>query len=807
MKQLCDHCELPIPQGVIIEEQNKSFCCHACKTVFQFIHHSKLDEYYEIKSSLNLNEKKRAQFIVRNKHLEQIDSLGFQKRFLLNGPGKTIKFYIDGMHCFACVWLLEKLQTLSTDIMEIRVNYFEKSLTLSIAESATFIETIEVIQKLGYNLYPVASDSDLEKVKKEKQHELLSRVSVAAICAGNIMICAIAVYAGADEYWKTLLERLSGAFFIPILFYSSTPILKNAFHSLKNRRYVLDIAAAFSIILGATLSYYHLLKGSGAIYFDSLGTFVFLLIGAKYILLCSNNRAAHLDTIDYRLGSDHYFKVIENSEHGIERCKISTEDIAEGDMILLQPGDTCPVDGTVWNGESYFDNSAISGESQPIKVKAGAKISSGSKNIESEILLKCSSNAMNSSMGILLDSISKSWKQSNSITGLTETLSFFLFICVVLACLGTTSFLLWSNQSEEIFPRLLAILVIACPCALGIGTPLALGFSLKSLVQKGILVKNADVLVAASKISTIFFDKTGTLTNGSQTLTAWRGERNDSLEDIIFNLESISLHPIAQSLCMSLSEKRNIPKINFVDHLEKKGKGVSGKIGTDTWSMEKFSGTEDNGDYPNATASTLKKNGATVAVLYFRDELKPESINLISKLADLQISAGILSGDRASVVNYWAQTLGLSPGHIYSNLSPQDKSDLIKNTKRAAMVGDGINDALALKESALGIAVKGSLSASLKSGDVILLENNLFKIIELIEFSRKVLNLIRRNVIWSLIYNIGGVSLAAFGFVNPLVAAVLMPISSVFVVFNISMFFYRPTATMSALSLESSYAK
>ena len=762
--------------------------------VFQFINSSELNEYYKIRASLPDAKKQRARPIASNPQLENIDDPVKQVKYLLTNSddvpqalsAKSVKFFVDGLHCFACVWILEKLPMLSEEVVAVRVNYFEKSLVLSVPNNSKFSEGVGLIQNLGYSLHPVSSNSDLEKLKSANQKKLLYRVGVAGVATGNIMLCAVAVYAGAEDSWKILLDYVSGMFFLPILFYSAIPILKNAFFSIKNKQYSLDIAAAFSIILGSSLSFFNLFHQTGDIYFDSIATFVFLLMSAKYILLRSNNIAAHLDTLDFQITPNYCFKIDSNTS---KREKVDVVEIQEGDLIALQAGEVAPIDGAVWQGESYFDNSAITGESHPVKIKKGARVSAGSRNIDSEVLIKSTSTHNSSSLSLMMDHISKGWRGKGKILNLTEKISFILFSCVIISSLATVIIVSSQGLYSEALHRLLAILVIACPCALGIGAPLALGYSLKTLVQNGIIVKDSDVLDSASKITKVFFDKTGTLTQGSLDLIDWAGERNDELENIVFNIEKYSLHPIAQSLSQHLGARRTIPSLDLINYKEDKGRGVFAEINGSIWSLEKFNG--DKPKHPHASACSLNLNGTSKAVLYFRDDLKLNSVSCIRELKSEGIQTGILSGDRKGVVDYWADRLNIPSSNVFADLSPSQKSEIIDASSNVAMVGDGINDAMALTKSDVGIAVKGSLGASLKSSGVILLDHDVRKIGYFIQFSKNVMKLIRKNIYFSMSYNLIGISLASMGYINPLAAAILMPISSLWIIFNVTWFFNR----------------
>jgi len=792
---LCDHCDLPIPDGISISNGKEAFCCHACEMVFDFIKSQNLGEYYEIREQLPDLKKQAVSKYTLSPELLELDQVLASGQPAAENPvqhspqRKYVKFYVDGLHCFACVWLLEKLAMVSDDVLDLRVNYFDRSLELSVLPNQDFRPAIELILSLGYNLHPVSSDSELQRHKQKSQKKLLYQVGVAGVVAGNIMLCAVSVYAGATGFWKQLLDGMSAVFFLAILFYSSTPIFKNAYNSLKNKQYTLDIAAAFSVILGSALSYYHLFSGTGEIYFDSLAIFVFLLLGAKYLVMRSQGRASHLDQLNLKLTPSVCMKV--DRETG-ERQQVKVSDVKEGELVALEPGMLSPFDGVVWRGQSFVDSSVVTGESEALAVAEKSKIHAGSRNVEAPLIIQCTSTEATSSLSLLLNNISRGWKAKGKILGLTEKISFVIFALVLVTGLSVSIF--WGMQGayDEGARRLLAILVIACPCALGIGAPLSLSYALKHLLERSLVVKDADVIAEAAKIERVFFDKTGTLTKGQLELVEWTGERTPKIEEILYTLELQSLHPIAQAVTTYLESRSGVRALPFEDFEEEKGVGVTATIEGQRWSFVKLQWPLSSHPLQTATACQLRCEDKSVATIYFRDEIQPEARHMIDLLKKSRIPTGILSGDRQAVVHYWAKELGIDPAMTYADLKPQEKADMLSALQHVAMVGDGINDALALSQADLGIAVKGSLGASLRSSRVVMLDAELSRIPYLLDFSKRVIRLIRRNVIFSLAYNGVGILLAAFGVINPLVAAVLMPISSLWIIFTVTHFFAEP---------------
>lgn len=796
-QKICDHCFLPIPPGVSIENQGRRFCCQACQLVYGFLQTNGLENYYSFKNNLSDFAAQQPKYLENFHWQEQsyVDDPEWQKDYLqINGQHRTIKFYVEGMHCMACLWLLEKLPQLDEKILEARVNFFNKSLTVTINKDAKFLEVLKLVSQMGYLLHPVKNEFELSAKRKKEERKQLYRVAVAGACAGNIMLFAISLYAGADAEWGRILEWLSLVFFLPVVFYSATTLFKNAWYTLKARRFSVDLAASVALILGSAMSVYDLLQGIGeALYFDSLSMFVFLFLSAKYILLRIQSKAWQMNSLDAQgQGALQIEKFIENDAQTILS---RVESLKRGDLICLRKGSVLPVDATVLEGKSYFNFAIISGESLPVEVQEGQLIKSGARNIENDLLLRVEETYQDSYMNKLLSQVENSWLKESNVIGLTERIAFVLLNLLLLIAASVFVYFSYVGLSQEAFQRSLAILIVACPCALGIGTPLTLSFALQSLSRRGVVLKSSDSLLKIANLKNVFFDKTGTLTQGNLELVRWKGEQSEELLNIVYSLEQRSQHPIALSFVRYVKSRINPRALYLEEYRETEGVGVQAKIDAQLWSLEKIIGNENLREHQSAVQ--LRKNNQSIATMYFEDQLKEDAHELVELFKNHEIQTFLLSGDRQSVATYYAAQLGLE--HCYADLLPEEKAQIIQQSKNSLMIGDGLNDTVALNKADVGLAVNGSIGVNLRSADVVLLDNSLKKIEELFLLSKGSVSLIKRNILFSVFYNVLGVSLAALGYLNPLAAAIFMPLSSLTILFSIVHFFKVRTNQAKAL--------
>jgi Cu2+-exporting ATPase/Cu+-exporting ATPase len=692
-----------------------------------------------------------------------------------NTAGPHWTFFIEGVRCSNCV---QKLESLGLEHREIISARFDKGKSLLdlilIAEKVHPEQVIAWIHDKGYKAYFILEKADVKKRQIEENRSWLLRLAVTFFCAANIMMFAIAIYAGAGEKWKSIFSVISGILFLPVFVYSALPFYRSSLLSLKECKFTADVAIAIAFGWGSILSYYNLARGNEAFYFDSSASFLFLILFARYVLYRTQK------SIESELNPSLLFK--NNPFFDVRRAnselRVQFNQIKNDDIVHVKLGQMVPVDGVLVSLSAEVDTSVFSGESLPqtlykdAKVKAGMLVQSDSLNIQTVQAFE------NSELYHLFEGVLQNRQVKTKAHTKAEIYSQRLLTAV---SIGSVSLLFWfglNGDWNEGFLRALALFTIACPCALALAIPLASITALKRAASLGIIAKTPLIFEKLSDINRIVFDKTGTLTEGYLDFAGWGGAiPNKETLSLLLGLEERSQHPLAKSVSKMLRAKGIEPSV-IANWVEIAGEGVSGEVYGEAYKIKKLDHVPNQ---PTLTGFTLFKNEQALCSLYFKDKLRPESAEIIKWLVAKGLDIQILSGDRKPVVEAAALELGLPLGAFHSEMSPQDKNQILKG-KNVLMVGDGHNDSLALSSAYASLAISGSAETSLQAADAYSKHVGLLGLPTLFLMSEFYQRLIKQNILLSLTYNLIAGLLAIFGFVNPLMAAVLMPINSLVVI-------------------------
>ena len=435
------------------------------------------------------------------------------------------------------------------------------------------------------------------------------------------------------------------------------------------------------------------------------------------------------------------------------------------DLIKIKSNEIIPADGLVITGESTLNNSLLTGESLPQKIQAGENIYSGTQNIDGELLIQVTATDRESRVGKILKQVEDGWIQKAHIVEVTNKISkYFIIVTFILAALLFAYFFLQGNTNAAI-SRSLTLLIVTCPCALALATPLALTNTLSKASKKGIIIKNDEVIEKLSTIKSVFLDKTGTVTYGNLKVINFNVLNSDNphLFEIVATLENKSLHPVARALreyALQQGAKKILP---ITDYKEILGVGVSGTINEHLYEIKSWQIFED---------------GNLLASYELTDQIRKDSKLAITFLKKLGITPKMISGDQAQVVNQVAKEANLDQANVWAEVTPEQKLKLIDDSDHAIMVGDGANDAMALSKAYVGVAVHGSMDISLRAADVYLTTPGIFPLIDLVIISRETMKVIYRNLSLSLIYNCFSVIAAYNGSITPFIASIVMPLSS-----------------------------
>ncbi|WP_432798589.1 heavy metal translocating P-type ATPase [Poriferisphaera sp. WC338] len=823
---LCTHCELPVPKGLIELDAEHQFCCNGCKTVYEMIHACGLDPYYALRQRADAQP---TQAKTTDKKYTEYDNEKFVDLYThpLSDSRRAIDLVLEGVHCAACVWLVEKLPQILPGVLEARLN-FSKALLRIVWEpgQVPLSKIARLLDSLGYPPHP-AQSSDASLIQTRADRKFIIRIGAAAVCAGNNMLIAFALYAGMfswmeDEY-RTLFRFLSMFFGLIALAWPGQIFLRGAYAAIRTRTPHLDLPIAVALIAGTIAGIVHTLTGSGEIYFDSLAVLILLLLVGRWVQHRQQRRADDAVQLLFsltprtaRLLDSSHVQDLNSQEDDANRggIEVPIESIKTDDLIEVRAGDTFPVDGIITYGSSAVSQAILTGESKPIPVQTNDKVLAASLNLSSTLHVRVKQTGSSTRIGKLMQFVEQYAQQKSPSIQLADQIAGIFVITVIVAASLTWLAWLYLNPATAT-EHAIALLIVACPCALGLATPLTIAAGIGRAANMNILIKGGAALENLSTTKnvenqcsskpTIFLDKTGTLTRGQTTLRHFHAP--DSLKPAVFLTEQSSSHHIARALVDAFSVDTNIINaandLIITDMAQHPDGGIEAiidhqrlTIGSPSFfNAHNINITSEHqsiidqsaadGLTPVVLAYSHDKNQSdeSIGVCTFGDALRDDAISSIASIQRLGWNVVILSGDDPAVVNDIAAKLNIPHNQARGGLTPEDKLNIIKQHQSdtsapAIMIGDGINDAAALAAADVGIAVHGGAEASLSAADIYLAQPGLSSVLTTLALAKRTRRIIRQNLFISLSYNLIGVILAALGIINPLIAAVLMPISS-----------------------------
>lgn len=765
----CDEVALPAIYQESDSAREKPFCCEGCLTVYNVLHQKGLESYYEIKNNSAIF-KRRSPVEVKESAFKFLDDVEFLKEFSYfsaNGE-RTMEFYLEGIHCLACLWLVEKLPEFLPGVFSSKLDLERSVATVVLNAEGKFSTVARELNQLGYRPHPLKRNQDVANLKVKEERQSLLRIGIAGAAAGNIMLYAVSLYGGASGEFAQLFNALTVAFAVPVLTYSSFPFYQNAWNALKNKTLSIDIPISISLIIGAVMGIYNLVLGIPDNYFDSLTTLVFLLLLSRYFLQKIQEKGLSANDLHFFYQSDSVLRASENNPD--EFTEVHPRFIKAGDILKIRAGEFFPADGLVLKGTSNLNNSLLTGESVPVKVYAGDKVFSGTQNIDQDLIIKAEQVSDESRLGRLLKNVENGWAHRSHIVNLTNNVSKYFTLVVFLLSATLFTYLFQKHDLRHALEGAITLLIVTCPCALALAVPLTFTRALSRASEQGIIIKSDEVIEKLAKVKNVFIDKTGTITHGKLKIVNFKLVKNPnlSIEDIIYNLEIRTRHPVANALIESI-KGTSYRTLALEDFKETLGKGVSGRIENHFYEINKNGIFEDY---------------ELIGTFEVKDTVRADSKKTLVELNKSGVGIKILSGDKKEVVQKIAEEVGLPTASALSELTPEQKSDLIKTTPRSMMIGDGANDAIALSHAHVGVAVMGAMDISLRAADVYLTTPGLIPVEKLFVLSQETMKVIKRNLVLSLLYNSVSVIAAFAGIINPLIAAIIMPLSSLTVLIS-----------------------
>lgn len=790
----CYHCQLPINGKPLfhtcVAGIDQPMCCPGCMAVTEAIIAGGLEKYYQHRTDSaqqgeGLSDTLKGELLIYDRDDQQADFVYSKENGL-----KQANLLIEGITCAACIWLLEKHLTQITGVKSVHVNLSTHEAQITWSSDALPLSVIMLnIYRVGYKAYPWRADRQDALLKKENRR-FIRRLAVAGIGAMQVMMYAIALYSGAisndmSENYRDFIRYVSAIVATPVIFYAAMPFFKAALRDLKTRHLSMDTPVSIAIGGAYIASLWATYTGSGEVYFDSVCMFTFFLLTGRYLEL----KARHATAIASRTLSQSLPASCLKYD-GSQWVRVPLSDLKVNDKVRVLPGDSIPADGILIQGRSSIDESMLSGEFMPVGKQADDKVLGGSINKDNTIEVRVTHTGNETQMASIVALLQRAQQEKPAIAKIADRLAgWFVLAVLVVAC---TVYVYWTGKSpENAFWITLSVLVVTCPCALSLATPMALTTATGALHKAGLLVTRGHVLEGLNNTRHIIFDKTGTLTQGNLVLAEILPfptitHNPQILTELAAALEAHSEHPIAKAFSHAFSYTP-FQAEHIINHT---GKGLEGIIEGQCYRIGKPSFALQKKILPNppGEGQWLLLSCENNPLCWFRitDSLRPEATSTIDALKATGRKVSLLSGDQEPVVATVAKTLGIE--HWVSEASPADKLAFIRQCQsqgdKVLMVGDGINDVPVLAGADISLAMGNASDLARTSADAVLLSMDLRRLPETFALTGKTRKIIRENLGWALLYNVIALPLASAGLIAPWMAATGMSLSSLIVVTN-----------------------
>ncbi len=782
-KLRCTHCNLEYDESIMIKDGENYFCCNGCQGVYYLLHDEGLESFYAKKGDVKLNQAKEV-----GDEFKKFDKDSFKKQYVKEKDGfYEINLIIEGIHCSACVWLNERVLHKLDGVIEADINFTNhKAKVVYDPDIVPLSKIFETIAAIGYIAYPYDKKAGEERANKQRK-DYYARLLVGLFSMMNVMWIALAQYAGyfsgIREDYKNILNIAEFVLATPALFYTGGPYFKGAYYGLKNRFINMD----FLVITGATLAYiysiYAMVQGEGEVYFDSVAMIITFVFIGKFLEVQSKKKAVDtMDSLTSTLPSE--VMVLKNGE----KIQKDIHDVEVGDIVEIRAGEKVVLDGIVVSGDGSFDYSSLNGENEPLLRAKGDEVLSGSILLDAVVLVEVKKAYEDSTIQKISNMLEEAMNKKPYIERLANEVSGYFSVAILSIALVT--FFTWIYFYDSGFERALivaiSVIVIACPCALGLATPIATLVGLNQGIKKGILFKETSYLETFAKVNTLFMDKTGTITKAKPKVVK-EVVIKEFDKNILYSLISSQSHPVSKGVKEYLGSLREL-ELESIKNIEAKGIKASfqdKKIVAGNKRLLEEEGIEFEKEFESSVL-IFAIDGEVVAYYELEDEIKDDAKDVVAKFKKDGIEVIMLTGDNQKAAEKVAQAVGIEK--FYHSLLPQDKSDMVKSfqeqNKIVAFVGDGINDSVALGRANVSVAMGSGADIALDVSDIVLLDDEIKSLYEAYRISKDTYKNIKQNLLLSLVYNSIMIPLAVMGYVIPLIAALSMSLSSLLVVGN-----------------------
>ena len=782
---LCYHCgDECRDDSIRIDE--KLFCCNGCKTVYEIFDQNKLCNYYNLEQtpgiSPSLNFGNRFDYLDDPSTIQK--TLDFQDENISKAT-----FHIPQMHCSSCIWLLENLYKLNTAVSYTQVNFLKKELSATFNHNKISLkELVKLLASIGYEPQ-ILLESVEQKTDNKTSQTLHLRIGVAGFCFLNVMVFSFPEYLGidvTDSFLKNFFVTLNFILSLPVVFFSGWEYFGSAIKGLRKKIINIDFPISLGILALFGRSIYEVASQSGAGYFDSLTGLIFLLLIGKFF------QEKTYSYINFERNYKSFFPLSVTINQDGKEKSIPLNKLMVGNRIIVRKNEIIPADSILFNGDGRIDYSFVTGESKPVSKVSGELIYAGGRQLGSAIELEVIREVSQSYLTQLWNNDIFNKKSESYFTNFSTVVSKRFTIFVLLVAFISSAFWLQISFATAI-NVFTAVLIVACPCAIALSVPFTFGNAMRIFGRNKFYLRNTSVIEDLGKIDSIVFDKTGTITQlGKSDLVFTGAVLNSFQQKMIKSLVRNSTHPLSLKIFNSLEADEFFP---FTKFDEIPGLGITGvaygntiKVGSKEFvtnsAANPFANQSFNHSITQSTTIFVSINDEVLGYFTVTNSYREGISNTIKSLGSrykLSLLSGDNEGEKFNLLKFFNKE-----DELLFNQSPEDKLDYVKSlqssNKKVLMVGDGLNDAGALKQSDVGIAVTEDISSFSPACDAILDASNLSLLPKFLKYSQSAIKIIYISFVVSFLYNLVGLSFAIQGMLSPLIAAILMPLSSISVV-------------------------